>query len=129
VLEDDTPELAAEEAIKGETLKIQGALIETTTTDSERAQEGDSGEVDRRKKRSATRRHARRRGGGCRSLRRRVRTPMAAISTALESPGRDEQNRLVVGRNCSSGGGGGGGGDGGDSDDGRSGGGTVAVVN
>jgi len=99
VLEDDTPELAAEEAIEGETLKIQGAPIETTTTDPERAQEGDSGEVDRRRKRPAMRRHARRRGGGCRSLRRRVRTPMAAISAALESPGRDEQNRLVVSRN------------------------------
>ncbi|QCD78265.1 hypothetical protein DEO72_LG1g1897 [Vigna unguiculata] len=41
---------------------------------------------------------------------------MAAISAALESPGRDEQNRLVVGRNCNSGDGGGGG----DGDDGRS---------
>ncbi|QCD94224.1 hypothetical protein DEO72_LG5g2305 [Vigna unguiculata] len=51
---------------------------------------------------------------------------MAAISAALESPGRDEQNRLVVGRNCSSNDGDGGGGDG---DDDRSGGGTVAVVN
>jgi len=114
VLEDDTPELAAEEAIEGETLKIQGAPIETTTTDPERAQEGNSGEVDRRKKRPATCRHARRRGGGCRSLRWRVRTPMAAISAALETPSRDEQNRLVISRNCSSGGGG-------DSDGGRSG--------
>ena len=72
MLEDDTPELAAEEAIEGETLKIQGALIETTTTDPERAQEDDSGEVDRRRKRPATCRHAGQRGGGCRSLRRRV---------------------------------------------------------
>jgi len=72
VLEDNTPELAAKETVEGETLKIQGAPIETTTTDSERAQEGNSGEVDRRRKRPATRRHARRRGGGCRSLRRRV---------------------------------------------------------
>ncbi|QCD93220.1 hypothetical protein DEO72_LG5g1292 [Vigna unguiculata] len=47
---------------------------------------------------------------------------MAAISAALESPGRDEQNRLVVGRNCSSGDGGGGGGGVGDGDDDRSGG-------
>jgi len=42
--------LAAKEATEGETLKIQGAPIETTTTDLERAQEGDSGEVDRRRK-------------------------------------------------------------------------------
>ena len=42
---------------------------------------------------------------------------MAAISAALESPGRNEQNRLVVGRNCSSDDGGGG-----DDDGGRSGG-------
>jgi len=54
--------------------------------------------------------------GACDGAWRRVRTPMAAISAALESPGRDEQNRLVVGRNCNSGDGGGGG----DGDDGRS---------
>ena len=61
--------------------------------------------------------------GACGGAWRRVRAPMAAISAALESPGRDEQNRLVVGRNCSSGdGGGGGGGGGGVGDDGRSGG-------
>ena len=59
MLEDDTPELAAEEAIEGETLKIQGAQIETITTDPERAQEGDSGEVDRRRKRPTTRVEAR----------------------------------------------------------------------
>ena len=58
MLEDDTPELAAEEAIEGETLKIQGALIETTTTDPERAQEGNSGEVGRRRKRPASSRTA-----------------------------------------------------------------------
>ena len=57
--------------------------------------------------------------GACGDAWRRVRTPMVVISAALESPGRDEQNRLVVGRNCSSGDGGGGGGD---DDDGRSGG-------
>jgi len=44
----------------------------------------------------------------CGSAWRRVRTPMAAIFAALESPGRDEQNCLVVGRNCSSGDGDGG---------------------
>jgi len=72
VLEDDTPELVAEEAIEGENLKIEGAPIETTTTNPERAQEGDSGEVDRCRKRPTTRRHVRRRGGGVRSLRRWV---------------------------------------------------------
>jgi len=113
VLEDDTPEVAAEEAIEGETLKIQGAPIETTTTDPERAQEGDSGEGDRRGKRPTMHRHARRRSGGCWSLRRRVRALMVAISTALESLGRDEQNRLVVGQTYNSGDGGGGDGDGG----------------
>ena len=53
--------------------------------------------------------------GACGGAWRRVRTLMAAISAALESRGRDEQNRLVVDRNCSSGGGGG------DGNDGRSG--------
>ena len=33
---------------------------------------------------------------------RRMRTSMAAISAAFELLCRDEQNRLVVGRNCSS---------------------------
>ena len=89
MLEDDTHEVVAEEAIEGETLKIQGPLIETTTTNPERVQEGDSGEGDGRGKRPATRRHVWRRSGGCRSLWRHVRAPMAAISTALESLGRD----------------------------------------
>jgi len=58
------------------------------------------------------RRRAVTRGGGwaaagaCGGAWRRVRASMAAISAALESPGRDEQNRLVVGQNCSSGDGG-----------------------
>jgi len=52
--------------------------------------------------------------GACGDAWRRVRTPMAAISAALESPGRDEQNRLVVGQNCSSNDS-----DGGDGDDGN----------
>ena len=75
MLEDDTPEVAAEEAIEGETLKIQGPPIDTTTTDPERAQKGDSGEGDQRSKWRAMRRHSRQRSGGCRSLRRRVEAP------------------------------------------------------
>ena len=60
MLEDKTPEVAMEEAIKGETLKNQGPLINTTTTDLERIQEGDLGEGDRHGKRPATCHHARR---------------------------------------------------------------------
>ncbi|QCD95601.1 hypothetical protein DEO72_LG6g295 [Vigna unguiculata] len=81
VLEDDTPELAAEEAIEGETLKIQ--------------------ENDRR--RAVTRDREGVAARACGDAWRRVRTPMVAISTALESLGRDEQNCLVVDQNCSSG--------------------------
>jgi len=72
VLEDDTTEVPTKEAIKGETLNFQGSSIDTTTTYPERAQEGDSGEGDRRNKRPTTRRHAQRRSGGWQSLRRRV---------------------------------------------------------
>ncbi|QCE14113.1 hypothetical protein DEO72_LG11g1111 [Vigna unguiculata] len=41
-------------------------------------------------------------GRACDDAWRRVRAPMVAMSTTLESPGRDEQNRLVIGQSTNS---------------------------